>query len=160
MTRQVRPLEAPEDVSPHAGVGQWFIDSPGDHPIWNQYVALLMHLRSVEGLGAPNLHGDYGYEWQLYAVDPKHRLPEKFPKRGIAQLSILTPPNFGYQFNADNDAVALERVEKALNDAPSLDTDYRAWMNARFTDGYSLVRRDQALMDAFGLPQEDAPGHD
>jgi len=130
-------MDHPEGTPPHAGVATWFIDDKWSHPHWDQYVAILMHLRPVEGMPPPTMYGEYGYEWHLWAIHPDHRLPETFD--GFSQehgIHTLEPLNYAYQFNAEHDAAAMERVEKCLEAAPSLDTDWTEWFNHIWEDTY------------------------
>lgn len=120
-------------------VATWLITDPASHPIWDQYLVFLLHLRG-EKKGKPPVIALEGatHEWHCMALDTKNRLSieDSLEKLGEA---ILSPPNMAYQFIAEDDAKAMKRVEEALNKAPSLDTDYRRWWNEEFSDGYGLV---------------------
>ena len=142
--RTVRSLEFSDPWT----VALWLIDSPQDHPLWSQYLAVLVHLRGEKEGVPPTIHLEGAtHEWHCFALNPGE--PGNGPRRTytvnddpewLCRKQVLWPPNMAYQFRADDDAAAMARVESALNQAPSLDTDYRSWWNQAFADGHCLVR--------------------
>lgn len=142
MSRTIHSISLTDEFT----VGMWLIDSPQDHPLWSQYLAFVVHLRGEKEGVPPVIHLEGAtHEWHCYALHPgepheprRVHTSDQHPKHLWGQC--LHPPNMAYQFRAEDDAAALERVELALEQAPSLDTDYRPWWNQAFADGHGLVR--------------------
>lgn len=134
--RRLHSLSAP---SHPATVAMWLIDDVRSHPIWRQYGATLVHLRPEPGLEeAFKALPAFTHEFLCFALNPD-TVATAESTAGEVAAARLWPPNMGYQFEAENDAAAMRRVEEALQQAPSLDTDWRSWWNARFQDGYPMV---------------------
>lgn len=140
--REILLKEVPSEP-PGAQVAVWFITDALSHPAWDQYIGLLAHLREQEGIPAPYVYGECTHEFILYACHPDYRLPDVFTGVGEEHgVVILSPPNYGYQIKADSDAHAVELLGTALNNAPSLDTDFRSIWNEAFRGHYSLMNNE------------------
>jgi len=121
----------------------WLINAPWAHPVWSQYMVLLYDLTTVVEGGQPLIlyKPDVTHELMMYAVDPKIRIDEEKPLTE-QKFTLLQPANYGYQFVAENNEAAQQRVQKLVDriDAYTLspDTDYRSVWNELFNDGYAL----------------------
>ena len=122
----------------------WGIDAPWAHPAWSQYVIMLYDL-TTKSIQAPIIHMPGAtHEFLIYAMDPK------FPPL-IRDVSIvkqkpihpLLPANYGYQFKASCDLVALNRIEKIARAIAeqklSPDTSWRQSWDAMWTDAFPLI---------------------
>lgn len=119
----------------------WVVTAPWAHPFWSQYAFSLTDLTTPIGT-PPVIHlPGATHEFLLFAIDPDK--PVKFwadrPKG-----CLLSPPNCGYQFIAENNDAALDRiqrcVDRVMHGELSPDTDYRFMWNELFKDGHSLAR--------------------
>jgi|SRR5262245_2161334 len=114
------------------GVMQWIIEAPFAHPLWHSYSLMLIHLRPVEGSDQrPTIYlKGATHELWLVALDPDH---ERAPIFEGGSVHGLQPVNFAAQIIADSDAVAVGRIEAAVemicDGDLSPDTDFRsAWV--------------------------------
>lgn len=133
-------------IPPDAGIAMWVVEAPWANLAWHSYLITLIHLRQVEGLGAPkiNLEGAT-HEVFVYALNPDGQR-EPFIKGdaliGDHGVTILTPANYVGQFIEPSDAAALERVERAVREIAaghlSPDTDFRFQWIERFGDSNVL----------------------
>lgn len=116
----------------------WIVFAPWAHPVWHSYVVLLYDLTTeIPDQPAPVLYLDGAtHELMVFALDPSH--PAEPP------VHTLAPANHGYQFRADSNEAARDRVVALLEmiaaGTLSPDTDYRLSWDARFADGVSLLQ--------------------
>lgn len=115
-----------------AEVCAWVVEARWAHPVWHSYWIDLAHLRPVAGHQRPFTVYLAGatHELVLMALDPDALLR---PMIGGGPVQALAPVNFAAQFVAENDAMALRRVELAVqaicDGRLSPDTDFRdAWI--------------------------------
>lgn len=105
----------PDALSPvarAAAVGAWFLECPGAHPLWDQYLVTLIHLRPFPGAPAPVLYARGAtHEIILLALNPKVRMGRKSK---TTEAKWINPPNFVGQFIAEHDAAAREKVERVI----------------------------------------------
>ena len=120
----------PKNVEPHAQISSWFIEGPF-HPIWNQWVMLMIHLRDVPGKPkAVKKYEHNTHEFLTLSVDPKNRAkPEDMNTPGV--VKTLTPVDVVVQFQVDTDEQALQVMKLAakaiLTGHASPDQDFRRW---------------------------------
>lgn len=120
----------------------WIVNAPGDHLAWDQYAVALYDLTTEGGL-RPVIHKPgVTHEFCVFA------LGRDYPVDGDAEImgqeyQRLDPPNMGYQFAAESNEAARDRVQamvdRVVDGKLSLDTDYRAVWNNEFRDGVRLV---------------------
>lgn len=121
----------------------WIISAPWAHPVWHQYGLYLYDLTSPHKDGPPTIHAPGAtHEFLLYALDPAKPVPRNAETAAGAQW--LQPPNYGYQFKAESDLVARQRLQKVVDRIVakeiSPDTDFRqTWNDHLFPDAYALV---------------------
>lgn len=141
-----RMLTRLPDIPEHPlATAWWLVDDPDSHPVWNQYLAAVVSLAEAAGVPPPIRYFPTAtHEFTLFALDPRQPVTEEeIPacvQSGYLIPRALHPMNLGYQFSADSDQAAVDRVHHLLNEAPSLDSDWRRWWNDRFEDGQTLVR--------------------
>jgi len=131
---------------PHPFNRTWIIDAPWAHPVWSQYALLLYDLTTPLDSGPPPIvyrEGDT-HEFLLYAIDPKMRVkPGKEPPKDT-EMQLLGPANYGYQFKADSNAAAEQRMDETVEAIEqgtlSPDTDFSAQWDVLFSDAHSLKR--------------------
>lgn len=136
---------ATDDPQPGAPFNAcWVINAPWAHPLWPQYALCLYDLTTDLGEdNAPVVHqAGATHEFMLFALDPD--APQKRGERP-AKLQRLEPANLGFQFKADSDQVAVERlqgvVDRIVAGKVSPDTDFRSmWNEYLFSDAYPLHR--------------------
>jgi hypothetical protein len=124
----------------------WIINAPWAHPVWSQYALLLYDLTTpMDDLPPPILYreGDT-HEFLLYAMDPDVPVkPGKEPPKDT-EMQLLGPANHGYQFKADSDAAAEQRMDEVVEAIEQgvlhPDTDFRKDWDEIFKDAYSLKR--------------------
>lgn len=123
--------------TPHASVAYWIVHAPGYHPWWENYVLACVHLREMEGVGAPIIHRPgVTHECILMALSPDWEL-------GLDLYPIyLSPENFVGQWRAHDDDSAAEKIRESVNEilmgTLSPDTDYmRQWVE-RYSDSNLL----------------------
>jgi hypothetical protein len=122
----------------HAGLVHWIVHAPYAHPAWHSYSVICMHLRPIEGMGAPKLYLPLAtHELLVHALNPDCDL-NLLIDDGIRRGEFLTPTNFAAQFVETDDELADQRIERTIREictgALSPDTDHlRDWI-ARFGD--------------------------
>jgi hypothetical protein len=131
---QRKTLDCPPEKD--GTVAHYIIEAPWAHIAWHSYSLILLHLRPMPGFADPIIYMDGAtHEIVLHALNPDHpRLPLI---DGTAQeFPWLTPANFGAQFIEITDALALERVERAVqmicDGKLSPDTDFTSQWVALF----------------------------
>ncbi|QIG66770.1 hypothetical protein EVB27_100 [Rhizobium phage RHph_TM16] len=120
----------------------WVIDAPWAHPIWSQYVLWLYDLTS-DFEKPPTIHlPGATHEFMLFALDPEHPVPRDQPP-SETKFKPLTPANYGYQFVADSNQAAEERIQELVDGIVakklSPDTDFRSLWDKLLPDMHSLV---------------------
>ena len=108
-------------------LGLWLITGPF-HPVWNQWIVSLIHLRDGENeqLPAQRKNPNLTHQLIIASINPDTPATADSP---IEEIGLLTPHDLAHQFQAENDAAALERVEQCLElvkqEKLSPDSDYR-----------------------------------
>ena len=128
----------------------WTIHAPWAHPIWSDYLLVLVDLTTPVPTGEPVTFWAEGvtHEVTVHAMDPKAPRPSEgrwvngpppFP------VKLLTPMNHGYQFAAEGDRAALTRIDKIVgmirDQRLSPDTDFVRRWDQLFADGVSARHR-------------------
>lgn len=118
----------------------WFVWAPWAHPHWSQYAIFLFDLTTKTSEEPFLLFEGAQYEVQVWAVYPDHELRPPLPENPTAR--VLGPMNHGYQFKAESDKAAFDRVQSVVEliekSKLSPDTDFiHAW-DEIFKDGMSL----------------------
>jgi hypothetical protein len=141
MTSQIVDLKPKPDADPalYAGAKTWVITAPWAHPFWTQYIAFLYPL--VKGM--VRFKAGMTHEFMLYALDPEN--PPKIDENGVLRaMATLQPANMGYQFIAESNEAAAERIQGYINRVDDMtlspDTDYRSsmWDPLFLPEGKSL----------------------
>jgi hypothetical protein len=101
------------DIADHsnATVASWFLDCPGQSPLWQHYVLSIIHLRAEEGLPEPVIHVPHAtHEVWLYALDPTQHPSLKITSSRVP----MTPFNFVDQVQLPDDEAAVVMIESAV----------------------------------------------
>jgi len=123
----------PED---DATLVHWVIEAPWAHPIWHSYSLILVHLRPMpDGRKTLMYVDDATHELWLYALNPEiDRNP--MVRTGLVEGNFLTPVNYASQFVEVDDALALFRIQQAVqeicNGTLSPDVDFSSMWVDRF----------------------------
>lgn len=146
------PYTDPDAVMPFSA--QWIVSSVGSHPLWDQYGIVLYDLTTeLPQNPAPVIHLDGAtHEFFIYAMSRQDDKPP-YPTGKIGHKAwikaeytayFLTPANHGYQFKAESDMAAQERIQRLFDRVAdgtiNPDTDFRRDWNTLFKDGYPLVK--------------------
>lgn len=123
----------------------WWVRAPFAHPLWHSYMFSLADLTTPTKQPAIIRMEGATHELVVFALDPAH--PEtSFPPH------LLQPANHGYQFRAESNAAAEQRVlniiHRIVAQQFSPDTDYRREWDALFHDGKSLLMSRLATHEA------------
>lgn len=121
----------------------WVFTCRWAHPIWSQYALHLVDLTTSlppphpkPTLARPGMT----HEMSLWAIDPDKPVSKWMEAPAGC---MLTPANQAYQFKAESDEAALNRIQDLVNQMEartlSPDTDYRRAWDALFQDGVSLI---------------------
>lgn len=121
----------------------WGLSLPDHHPIWSEYMILLYELKNQPGKPDAILYREgMTHEIMVSAIAPETPIVFSTSMFDQKKLSPLTPPNHGYQFKADDNVKAEERIQKLVESclfgALSIDTDYTSYWDAYFEDGVTL----------------------
>jgi len=121
----------------------WLIEAPWAHPAWHSYSLILVHLRPMPNQPRETYLPCASHELWLYACNPDM---ERTPMimTGIPEGRWLAPVNFAAQFVEPNDADALARIDRVVEEicagTLSPDTDFqREWVK-RFGD--NMIMRE------------------
>ncbi len=116
---------------------------PWAHPVWSEYALFVYDLLPHKSGEIPVIryHPDATHEFVLNALMPETKLD--FRKSLFDQkLGLLTPINHGYQFKADNNGAAWERVKRLVDACEKLqlspDSDFSRDWDRCMIDGWSL----------------------
>lgn len=128
-----------------AALVHWLVEAAWAHPFWHSYSVVLIHLRD----GAPDKRPPKIYkegathEVWVWAVDPE-KDRRKLVETGLVEGIWLSPMNYGGQFVAECDAVAVAAVRKAVaricDGSLSPDTDFQWQWITLF--GNDMVKRE------------------
>ena len=123
-------------------VGLFFAHSPDDHPVWDNYVLPVVHLRDTEEHGeAFKKDPEATHEIMLFVASPGVELPggdsAGDPRLQLSDL-VLGGANAGVQYRAGGDELAVARAYRSMLRAPSLDSDYFSWWEEEYKDGWSM----------------------
>lgn len=137
--REIVPANPPK----HAWAAIWGIIAPWAHPLWSDYAMTLFDLTTPLERPATLHLPDATHEVVLYALNPDHRLKPDVPMTR-QRYGYLHPANYGYQFRAGSNDVALARVQAVVDEIAagrlSPDTDWRSRWDAMWQDACPLVR--------------------
>lgn len=136
------------EIHPGTGVfgARWLIDAPWAHPHWSQYIIFLYDLTTPtdDGNEPTILVAGHTHEFLLYALDPREGRVPMDANLHETSFAILHPANYGYQFKAESNEAAVERIQElvdAIVDTRlSPDTDFRSLWNKLLPDMYPLVK--------------------
>src|SRR5262245_62073132 len=95
----------------------WVFSAPWAHPLWSQYAIFLYDLTTAFEK-TPVIHKPgVTHEVVCYALSPDHpfKVPEGDADPEESAIIPLTPPNFGYQFVAVDDAAAQARIQSLVD---------------------------------------------
>lgn len=125
----------------------------GAHPLWDHWLASVIHLRPIAGVKPPHIRvSGATHELLIVALDPTEPLPGLDGAAPGWQPRYLTPIDVVEQFQVADDAIAAEILELAVramvDGAASPDQDWRSWWRAslgqiarQFSDGTRKVER-------------------
>jgi hypothetical protein len=133
----------------------WVIAAPWAHPVWHNYAIFLYDL-TTEIPNQPRpvkyLHGAT-HEFLIYAIDPDYtplmfgKIPLDGPEPPKVEIRVLQPANHGYQFIADSNERAEERLQRIVDyilaGEVSPDSDFTWQWDKLFEDGVTLKQRWQ-----------------
>ncbi len=108
----------------------------------------IVHLRVVEGIRFPTLRAPgVTHEMVCFALDPRigeYKVSDLLTDETKWFNNSLRPVNMVYQFTAENDAMAMKFIEGLLEQAPSVDTDFRPWWTHHIVHvggGHEMVKK-------------------
>lgn len=119
----------------------WVVQAAWANPIWHTYAFILYDLTTpIPDHPDPVLYrADMTHEFMVWALDPG--------KPSIPPNNLLQPANMGYQFAADSDEAASERILGLIADVEAMrlspDTDWRFMWDEHFSDGERLHNRPE-----------------
>lgn len=121
----------PKTLDHTATLAVWIIDHRNAHPVWNQWMLGLVHLRDIDGVKpAAKAYPEAEFEVVVHALDPQHQVTDP---NAAERLYLLTPPDVVKQFHGVSDEVAtfiVERlVEQVVAGHLSPDQDHRTMWN-------------------------------
>lgn len=120
----------------------WIVEATWAHPFWHTYRISLCDLETYTGTPAHIYKEDVTHEVVVNALDSEHPVPEKIDFNTC--FHPLTPPNHVYQFKAESDEKAEERINDIVrlieNRELSPDTDFTTTWDEIFSDGVSLKK--------------------
>src|SRR5882672_11318792 len=83
-------LEPADPKNWYAGIGNWFIDAPGQSPAWRHYMLSAIHLRAIDGVKPAHLREPGAtHEFMMMAMDPDKKPDPLNPE----SWSYLRPHN-------------------------------------------------------------------
>ena len=130
----------------------WFVRAPWSHPAWGDYVLSLCDLTMETGTESIRYREDATHELMVWAVDPRVDvfIDSDDPTEWELTGALFQPANHGYQFGADTDQVAFDRVNELVDLIErrrlSPDTDSTAVWDCIFMDGVSLKYQDPSML--------------
>lgn len=139
----------------------WVINAPWAHPLWTQYVLFLYDLTTPSDKGETLiLKEGMTHEMILYALDPAVLI---LPHKPLMEqkFKYLQPANCGYQFKAESNEAAVERICKIIDKVDSLelspDTDYRRMWDELFKDGATLLKSGESGIVLMVMADNNSP---
>jgi hypothetical protein len=118
----------------------WVLTVPWAHPFWDQYLVLLSDLTTETGEPPAIVRPGMTHEMMIWVINPEIEITKWADKPPTGAL--LSPANHGYQFKADSDEAARDRIAGYIAQIEarelSPDTDWRGAWNKLFKDGASL----------------------
>lgn len=107
-TEVVHELEDSDPRATAATLGQWFLQCPGQSPVWQHYLLSVIHLRPIPWvIPAVVIRKGATHEVMLVALDPKKNpVPEDF-----RTWTWLSPVNFLGQIELPSDEDARKVLE-------------------------------------------------
>jgi hypothetical protein len=123
---------------------------PWAHPVWSEYLLLIYDLNTEmpNGKKAHKHNEAATHEFVLFSLAPETRINFDVNLYEQKSLSPLTPFNHGYQFVAESNEAAWDRVNSLIDACYrevtrgryvlNPDSDYRADWDKRMEDGWSL----------------------
>lgn len=118
----------------------WIVSNP-IHPVWSQYAGALYDLTTDTGAAPIKYRDDVTHEFLLFALDPRKPFREGL---ALSDVGLLHPANMGYQFLAESDDAAFDRIDPLMVAVAerrlSPDTDQRYQWDALFRDGRTLLK--------------------
>lgn len=126
----------------------WVASQPAAHPHWNDYLITLADLTTVvEGQPPHFFKEGMTHEVNVFAINPEHEgfdLTDAIIDGKLGSY-VLYPQNHIYQFKAESDMLAHERIDKIAKDIHlgniNPDTDFRRFWNNLFSDGAKSPNR-------------------
>lgn len=143
---KARPFrEGPEPGT--GAVGGWLVLAPFVHPVWDQYLFQLIHLREIDGMKPAVITlPDATHELYVWAIDPSK--PVGSDAKEDAQLALLQPLNQLVQFIAPSDEAAkrrcLDAVLAVIAGRLSCDDDFRTAFETFIRRPFELTAADVA----------------
>lgn len=121
----------------------WFIFAPWAHPVWSEYYVSLAVLETRFKSEDPVLLKEgVTHELVIFAINPDTPYGGEEELKAGNRPQLLMPANHGYQFTAESNQAALDRVQSLVTlieqKKLSPDTDYRFAWDHVFADGASL----------------------
>lgn len=128
-----------------ASLATWVVEARWAHPIWFQYCVFVISLRDIPGAPPAKFHRpDATHDIYVEALDPEYPVPVSHVRSYDNPLRRLSPMNYGYQFTAESDEVAVNRarelVEQIADGLLNPDTDARPVWDRLFADSVSMVK--------------------
>ena len=150
-----RRLDQPTTVTdfyilPHSDgqpfCAHWIVKAPWAHPAWDSYFVMVVDLKTPTPQPAYRARPGVTHELMIFAMNPGEDVPPlvEIAESGRMLSYLLRPANYGYQFTANSDKAATERiqglVDRIVEKTLSPDTDHRKAWDLIFDDGVSLRR--------------------
>jgi hypothetical protein len=145
----------------------WLVTAAWAHPLWQQYEIALYDLTTETDDGPPILYLEGAtHEVVVHALHPDFPL-DRLPRPGetpndAEKIHHLIPPNHAYQFVAESDAAAEQRIQEIVDGINagmvSPDTDFRRDWDFLFRDdGRSLTQSRGSGATAIHSPLDGSP---
>ncbi len=102
-------LEKDDPKDWYAGIGNWFIDAPGQSAAWRHYVLSAIHLRAIDGVKPAHIREPHAtHEFMMMALDPKCKPDPLHPDT----WSFLRPHNLAEQVKLRDDSAAIMLLDQ------------------------------------------------
>ena len=130
----------------------WFVSAPWAHLVWDDYVLSLCDVPLKTGTEPIRYREDVTHELIVWAVDQRVDvfIGSSDPADWELTGALLQPANHCYQFGADTDQVAFDRVNELVELIErrrlSPDTDSTAVWDCIFMDGISLKYQEPPML--------------
>lgn len=135
--------------NPIACLEGWLVQRPGAHPLWEWWVASVVHLREEPGLPpAAKSYPKAQYEFQIRTLDPEFRADPDLWDLGYR---FLEPADVIEQFHGVTDDqarfVCTESVRRIVDGGISPDSDYRSSWSIEIQDRVQRFSFERAQMN-------------